>query len=708
MTSMTTAPWTHDGSLYPRLEPLLASVKNPLQYIGSEVNSQPKDWDSVEVRWCLHYPDAYAVGQPNQGLAILYEVLNERQWILAERTYSIWPDLAELMRRDGVEQFSWESVRPVADFDVLGVSLSTELGYTNLLETLDLAGIALRSVDRGEGDPLVIVGGHVAANPEPIAEFVDAVVLGDGEQAVLDISEILRQSKQEGWERVTTLVALAQTSLVYIPQFYEVTYGEDLTIAKVAPVARPIPAKVRKYTLTNLDDWPYPKRPIVPLAETIHERYSPEIFRGCTRGCRFCQAGMITRPVRERTAASVCAMVDGGLRATGYEEIGLLSLSSADYSQIGELTDRLTELTAGSNVSLSLPSTRVDAFSVDLAGKLSTTGRRTGLTFAPEAGSARMRAVINKNVSEDDLLEAVRAAFTAGWRSVKLYFMAGLPTETDEDVEAIGVLARRVIDEGRAITGQRDISCTVSLGAFVPKAHTSFQWAGQCPPEVVNSRMRALKDSIRSDRQYSRAITVKWSDGKPGQVEGLLARGDRRLGAVIEAVWRAGGVFDGWSEFFSFERWMTCAELVLAPMGLSVDWYTTRSRERSEVLPWDHLDVGLGRTWLWKDWQASLLGVGVDDCRWTKCTGCRVCPALGVDIELAENVSNGDGVSNGNGTVLSQGDSKGDGAFVTGDSKGDGAFVTHLTDGDRHQLSPGEADGGTVAPVPAAPPAGGQ
>ncbi|MCL1922958.1 MAG: TIGR03960 family B12-binding radical SAM protein [Propionibacteriaceae bacterium] len=632
---MTIAPWTHPDSLYPRLEPLLSQVSNPLQYIGSEVNSQPKDWGSVDVRWCLHFPDAYAVGQPNQGMAILYEVLNECEWILAERTYSIWPDLSTLMRQHHVEQFSWETVRPIRDFDVIGVSLSTELGYTNLLETLDLAGIPRRSVDRGEHDPLVIVGGHVAANPEPIAEFVDGVVLGDGEQAVLDISAILRQSKQEGWERTEGLEALARTGRIYVPQFYEVIYGDDHTIESVTPTRSSVPAKVQKYTLTNLDEWPYPKKPIVPLAETIHERYSPEIFRGCTRGCRFCQAGMITRPVRERSAATITSMVECGLKATGYEEIGLLSLSSADHSQITEITGSLAEICDGTQVSLSLPSTRVDAFSVDLAEQLSKRGRRSGLTFAPEGGSARMRAVINKNVDEDDLLEAVRAAFTAGWRSVKLYFMAGLPSETDEDVMAIADMAHRVIDEGRRITGQRDISCTISLGAFVPKPHTSFQWAPQCLAEVVNERMRALKESIREDRQYSRAITVKWADGKPGRIEGLLARGDRRVGDVIEAVWRAGGVFDGWSEYFSYDRWVECAELVLGPQGLSIDWYTTRERSREEVLPWDHLDVGLGRTWLWKDWQASLLGKVVDDCRWSICSGCRVCPGLGVDIEMA-------------------------------------------------------------------------
>lgn len=630
----TTPTETKPASLWPQLEALLPAVRQPVQYVGGEVNAVVKDWAGVDLRWCLMYPDAYAVGQPNQGLAILYEILNERDWILAERTYAIWPDLAGLMRRDGLRQFSWESHRPVGAFDILGVSLSTELGCTNLLEALDLAGVPLRAVDRHLGDPLVILGGHGATNPEPLADFVDAVVLGDGEQAVMVISELARDWKRRGGTRVELLADLARTGRVYVPQFYDVSYRLDGQIEAVRPNHPAAPATVAKWVLTELDDWTYPKAPIVPIAETVHERYSAEIFRGCLHGCRFCQAGMITRPVRERSSDVIAAMVDCGVKATGYDEVGLLSLSSADHSDIAALTHRLTERYAGANLALSLPSTRVDAFNVDLAEQLVRGGRRSGLTFAPEAGTRRLRQVINKTVDDADLLATVEAAFAQGWRSVKLYFMCGLPTETDADVAAIADLARRVIDTGRRVSGRRDIACTVSIGAFVPKAQTPFQWAGQTDPALTDGRMRALKESVRSDRRYARAITVKWAAGQPGQIEGLLARGDRRVGAVVEAVWRDGGVFDGWSEYFSYDRWVRQAAAVLEPLGTSLDWYTGRQRDRAEVLPWDHLSVGLDRDWLWDDWCDAQAGVTLPDCRVEGCTDCGVCPRLGVAVDL--------------------------------------------------------------------------
>ncbi|MEN0071652.1 MAG: TIGR03960 family B12-binding radical SAM protein, partial [Propionicimonas sp.] len=421
------------ASLFARLEPLLAQVGKPVQYIGGEVNSQPKAFADAEVRWVLMYPDAYEVGQPNQGLAILYELLNERDWICAERSYTIWPDLAGRMRAQGIPQFTLENHLPVAAFDLLGVSFSTELGYTNLLESLDLAGIPLHAADRGSDVPLVIAGGHAAFNPEPIADFIDAAVLGDGEQAALTLSELVRAWKAEGRPggRDGILTRLAASGVAYVPAFYDVSYRPDGQIHQVTPNRPGIPARPAKHTLMELDEWPYPARPIVPLAETVHERYSVEIFRGCTRGCRFCQAGMITRPVRERSITGIGEMVERGLAATGFEEVGLLSLSSADHSEIAEVTKGLADRYEGTQTGLSLPSTRVDAFNIDLANELTRNGRRSGLTFAPEGGSERIRKVINKMVSEQDLIDTVAAAYGAGWRQVKLYFMCGLPTETD-------------------------------------------------------------------------------------------------------------------------------------------------------------------------------------------------------------------------------------------------------------------------------------
>ncbi len=475
---------TVPASLFPRLEPLLARVSKPIQYVGGELNSVEKDWASAEVRWCLSYPDAYEVGQPNQGVAILYEVLNERDWILAERTYAVWADLETLMREHDVPQFTLDSHRPVGAFDIFGLSFATELGYTNMLTALDLAGIPLHAVDRREHDPIVLAGGHAAFNPEPVADFIDAAVLGDGEEVVLAISAVLREWKAEGRPggRDGLLLRLAASGGVYVPKFYDVDYLPDGRIQRVAPNRSGVPFSVRKHTLMDLDAWPHPKKPLVPLAETVHERYSVEIFRGCTRGCRFCQAGMITRPVRERSIDTIGAMVQGGIDATGLEEVGLLSLSSADHSEIAEITHQLADRYEDTNVSLSLPSTRVDAFNIDLANELSRNGRRSGLTFAPEGGSQRLRQVINKMVTDEDLIRTVAAAYANGWRQVKLYFMCGLPTETDEDVLAIADLTKRVIDTGRRVSGRRDIRCTVSIGAFVPKPHTPFQWAPSATP----------------------------------------------------------------------------------------------------------------------------------------------------------------------------------------------------------------------------------
>ncbi len=600
------------------------------------------------VAWLLIYPDTYEIGLPNQGLQILYEILNERLDAVAERSYAPWVDMEAEMRRRGVPLFSVDGHRPAAEFDLLAFNISAELVYTNVVNCIDLAGVAVRAAERGDGDPLVAAGGHCTFNPEPLADFVDLFVVGDGEEVVSEITEIVADWKAGGrspGSRARVLRELAKVPGVYVPSMYQVAYDGERLVG-VTPRFADIPERVEKRTVADLGAWPYPKHQLVPMTEVVHDRLNVEIFRGCTRGCRFCQAGMITRPVRERPAAQVTRMVSDGLRRTGYDEVSLTSLSSADYSGIAStVTEIINDPMCTGQVSVSLPSLRVDAFTVGIATELQK-ARRTGLTFAPEAGSWRMRQVINKLITEEDLFNAVDSAFSQGWRRVKLYFLTGLPTETDADTMGIAELARACVAIGRNHT--KSASVTASVGGFVPKPQTPFQWFGQVGVAELQRRINLLRDATRMEK----GVALKWHDPKAALAEGIASRGDRRVGAVIEDVWRHGGTFQEWSEYFDLSLW----ESAMDRQGLSIDWFVNRHRDPDELLPWDHISAGLHRDFLWQDWRDALNENGLPDCRWTPCYDCGACTGYGIEHVVASPIPPAGG-SQGTGQDLAAGSS---------------------------------------------------
>jgi radical SAM family uncharacterized protein len=638
-------------TIWAALEPILANVQKPARYIGCEDGSTVPDYGraadgSEKVSWLLTYPDTYEIGLPNQGLQILYEILNERPDAVAERSYAPWTDLEVLLRARGLPLFSVDSHRPAGEFDVIAFNLSAELVYTNVLNCVDLAGVPVRNEQRRPEHPIIMAGGHATFNPEPLADYVDVFVMGDGEEVVSDITKVLHEWKRSGRTEGSRQHVLRELSKVvgcYVPAMYEVEY-DGQRIASVTPKYPDVPERVEKRTIASLTDWPYPKKQLVPLTEVVHDRLNVEVFRGCTRGCRFCQAGMITRPVRERSAEQVRTMVQDGLMRTGYDEVALTSLSTADFSGIsGAVADAMADPTGCGQISVSLPSLRVDAFTVGVAAQVAK-ARRSGLTFAPEAGSWRLRQVINKLITEEDLYTAVESAYSNGWTRMKLYFLTGLPTEADSDTLGIAELGANVAAIGRKFTSRASV--TLSVGGFVPKSHTPFQWFGQNTEPELMRKIELLKRATHK----AKGVTMKWHDTRATMAEGIASRGDRRIGRVIERVWRDGGTFQEWSECFKVERWIDA----MAAEGLSIEWYVHRHREEDEILPWQHISAGLHKDFLWQDWQEALAENGLEDCRWIPCYDCGVCTGYGIEHVVASNVPPAGG-SQGTGQDLAVG-----------------------------------------------------
>ena len=597
------------------LDRILPSVSKPARYTGGEWNSIRKDWDACQVRWALAFPDTYEIGMSNLGLAILYDLLNGQDAVLAERVYAPWVDMEQAMRAAGLPLFSLESRRPLAEFDVIGFSLPYEQLYTNLLNMLDLAGLPLLAAERDERHPLVIAGGGAVFNPEPLADFIDAFALGDGEDLVTDITDAIRQAKRQGTSREALLQQLAGIPGLYVPSLYEARYRQDGTLEEVLPTVPGAPLPVRKRIVAQLP--PPVTRPVVPYLDTVHNRAAIEIQRGCTRGCRFCHAGMVYRPVRERSVDEVLEAVDAIIANAGYEEIALLSLSSSDYGCIETLVGELVARHGDRHLSISLPSLRIESVSVDLMDQLRATGRRSSFTFAPEAATERLRGVINKPIADESLLAVAEEVYSRGWKTIKLYFMIGHPTQTLDDVAAIVDLAKAVRAVGRRVLG-RKAQVNVGVSTLVPKPHTPFQWVPLASEDEIRAQQDYLKEHLRGP-----GIKLNWNNYQETLLEAVLSRGDRRLGAAILRAWQLGARFDGWSDQFKVEAWRQA----FRETGLEVGFYTRRTRSQDEVFPWDHIDAGVTKRYLLRDYQASLQGETRLDCR-DQCYACGILTAF--------------------------------------------------------------------------------
>lgn len=602
--------------------PDLLKAEKPARYMGGEMGAVRKE--QVDLRFVLAFPDVYEVGMSHLGLQILYGILNGIDWIAAERVYAPWPDMEEMLRRENIPLATLETGLPLARADILGFTLQYELSYTNILNMLDLSGIPLLAADRGSEYPVVIGGGPCAMNPEPLANFFDAFLLGDGEEAALEIAAVVRECLRNGCDRNDLLHRLAAIDGVYVPSFFSVEYNLAGEIGAIVPLREEY-RTVRRRIVPDLDAVPYPTAPVIPFLKTVHDRVSMEIARGCTRGCRFCQAGYIYRPVRERSPEQVLEKIEETLRSSGYDEISLLSLSTGDYGCIAPLIQTLMRRHANDRIAVSLPSLRVGTLTRELVDEVKRV-RKTGFTLAPEAGSERLRQVINKGITEEDLLAAAYEVFSAGWRVIKLYFMIGLPTETVDDVLAIVDLARKVKQEGKRTGRGGDIN--VSVSNFVPKPHTPFQWARQIGMEEIRERQRLLRHELKRAK-----LNFKWHDAPLSVMEGVFARGDRRLGKVLVEAQKRGCRFDGWGEHFSLTRW----EEAFAAAGIDPSFYH-RERRFDEILPWSHLDCGVSADFFRAEYERSVAAAPTVDCR-AGCTGCGVCDHRNIAMRLHHNIA---------------------------------------------------------------------
>ncbi|WP_088188381.1 TIGR03960 family B12-binding radical SAM protein [Desulfosporosinus sp. FKA] len=605
-----------------QVEVFLPKVLKPSRYLGSEWNAIKKDWDKTEVHMAFAFPDVYEVGMSHLGTKILYHLVNSFPEFLCERVFAPWVDMEEMLRQKMLPLYTLESFQPLQSFDVIGFTLQYEMSFTNILNMLDLAGIPLRCEERKEEDPWIIAGGPCAFNPEPLVGFVDFFLLGESEEQLPEVLRLIAEQKKRPLPRREFLLRVAQVQGVYVPDFYHVSYKPDGRIAEIK--AEPgVPAVVEKAIVEDFDKAFFPTKPIVPYMEIVHDRMMLEVMRGCSRGCRFCQAGMIYRPVRERSTETLLKQTEELVRSTGYDEIALTSLSSGDYTCIQPTIQSIMEKHSCEGVGVSLPSLRVDSFDVDLAESIQKS-RKSGLTFAPEAGSQRLRNVINKGVTEENLLAAVEAAFQKGWSNIKLYFMMGLPTETQEDIDGIAELAKKVANLGTQ-NGRRNVNVTVSTSIFVPKAHTPFQWEPQESHLSVKLKQKYLKEKLRDRR-----IKYNYHDMETSYMEAVFAKGDRRLAPLLEWAYKHGCRFDGWSEHFDQETWMEgFKELDIDPK-----FYANRAMDYDDILPWDHLESGVTKQFLVEEHHRALQEARTIDCRYDVCTGCGICPGRGVQIDL--------------------------------------------------------------------------